>query len=298
MIRFKHVFNVLLILSAICAFVIPARVSDAVRGNLTVLFAPVSWPTRAICNAIFGDDEKLRDEGAAEPDKAPRPDNELLAENLQLKTLVANLSGRLVQLEQDEALRQTVGKDVRDLCITSSVVGVGGDTALRQSLLIGAGTMKKVQTNNFVLFGSVGGGGVAGVVSRAHLGGSVVRLVTDRGFKVRVGFARFTTRDGGDHAGQPEFVMLNTKPCLAEGDGDGSMWIRGYVPWEQAKAANLQKGDWVVVRDEDWPGVLQRYRVGQIESIQQWSQGPGFAEIQVKPPADLMQLREVLVLVN
>ena len=67
---------------------------------------------------------------------------------------------------------------------------------------------------------------------------------------------------------------------------------------EQAKAAGLKPGDWVVVRDEDWPNVLQRYRVGRVEKVQQWSQGAGFAEIEVKPPADLMQLREVLVLVN
>jgi cell shape-determining protein MreC len=294
MIRFKHVFNGLLILSAICAFVLPARVSDAVRGNLAVLFVPVSYPTRAICNAVLGKKEVLRDDGAPEPDKAPRPDNELLAENVQLKALVANLSGRLVQLEQDEQVRRTVGEDVRKMCITSNVVGAGGDATLRESLLIGAGTTKKVQLGSFVLFGSAGGGGVAGVVSRAQLGGSVVRLITDRGFKVKVGFARFIKRDDGTL----DFVMLNTAQCVAEGDGDGSMWIRGYVPMDQAKAANLQRGDWVVVRDEDWPNVLQRYRVGRVEKVQQWSQGAGFAEIQVKPPADLMQLREVLVLVN
>jgi hypothetical protein len=118
-------------------------------------------------------------------------------------------------------------------------------------------------------------------------------LITDRGFKVRVGFARFVKRENG----QVDFVLLDTKPCVAEGDGDGSMWIRGYVPMDQAKAANLQRGDWVVVRDEDWPNVLQRYRIGQVEKVQQWSQGAGFAEIQVRPP-DLMQLREVLDLVN
>src|SRR3954452_11237776 len=102
--RFKHVFNGLLVLSAICAFVIPARVSDAVRGNLTVLFAPVSWPTKTLANAIFGKTEKLIDEGAPDPQKR-RPDDELLKENLYLKMLTSNLSGRLVQLEQDEALR-------------------------------------------------------------------------------------------------------------------------------------------------------------------------------------------------
>lgn len=297
MIRFKHVFNGLLLLSAMCAFVLPAGVSDAVRGNLTMLFVPVSWPTKTIANAIFGKTEKLRDEGAPNPEK-PRPDNELLAENVQLRTLVSNLSGRLVELEQDEALRQTVGKDVRALCVSTAVVGTGGDNTLRQSLLIAAGTMKKVQIGSFVLFGSTGGGGVAGVVSRAQLGGSVVRLVTDRGFKVRVGFARFTKRDGGENGGQVDFRMLNSPECIAEGDGDGSMWIRGYISMEQVKAANLKNGDWVVVRDEDWPNVLQRYRIGRVEKIQQWSNGPGFAEIQVKPPADLMQLKEVLVLVN
>src|SRR4051794_2606142 len=218
--RFKHAFNGLLILSAICAFVIPAKVSDAVRGNLAVLFTPVSWPTKTLANAIFGKTEKLIDEGSPNPEK-PRPDNELLMENLQLKTLVSNLSGRLVQLEQDEALRQTIGKEVRDLCVTSTVVGTGGDTALRQSLLIPGGTMKKVQAGNFVLFGSAGGGGVAGTISRAQVGGSVVRLITDKNFKLRVGFARFVKRDGEGNGGQLDFVMLNTPQCVAVGDGDG-----------------------------------------------------------------------------
>src|SRR5438046_2308190 len=89
--KFKHVLNGLLILSAICAFVIPARVSDAVRGNLAVLFVPVSWPTKTLANAILGKTEKIVDEGSPNPEK-PRPDNELLTENLQLKTLVSNLS--------------------------------------------------------------------------------------------------------------------------------------------------------------------------------------------------------------
>ena len=295
--RFKHVFYGLLLLSAICAFVIPARVSDAVRGNLAVLFTPVSWPTKKLADAVLGKTEKIRDEGAIDPEK-PRPNEALLQEIDALKIVVGNLSGRLVQLEQDEQVRQTVGEDVRKLCVTSTVVGTGGDTALRQSLLIAAGTLKKIQTGNFVLFGSTGGGGVAGTIARAQIGGSVVRLITDNNFKLRVGFARFVKRDGEGNSGQLEFVMLNTPQCVAEGDGDGSLWIRGYVPLEQAKAADLKKGDWVVVRDEDWPNLLQRYRIGRVESVGTWAKGPGFAEIQVKPSADLMQLREVLVLVN
>ena len=183
---------------------------------------------------------------------------------------------------------------MRKLCVTSTVVGTGGDTALRQSLLIAGGTLKKMQTGNFVLFGSAGGGGVAGTIARAQIGGSVVRLITDKNFKLRVGFARFVKREDG----QLDFVMLNTPQGVAEGDGDGSLWIRGYVPLEQAKAADLKKGDWVVVRDEDWPNLLQRYRIGKVESVGTWATGPGYAEIQVKPSADLMQLKEVLVLVN
>ena len=76
------------------------------------------------------------------------------------------------------------------------------------------------------------------------------------------------------------------------------MWVRGYLPMETAKTAGLTKGDWVVVRDEDWPNLLQRYRIGRVESVAQWSGGAGYADIQVKPAAELLQLREVLVLVN
>jgi hypothetical protein len=43
---------------------------------------------------------------------------------------------------------------------------------------------------------------------------------------------------------------------------------------------------------------LQRYRLGRITSIGQRSNGPLFAEIQVEPPTNLLNLREVLVMVK
>jgi hypothetical protein len=131
------------------------------------------------------------------------------------------------------------------------------------------------------------------VIARADVSGSVVQLVTDAKFAVRIGFARFVKRPDG----KLDFTMIATNEALATGDGNGAMWVRN-VAWTQKEEVGLKEGDWVVLRDDDWPDALQRYRIGRIESIERYSKGAGFAEIKVVPPTDLLKLREVLVMVK
>jgi hypothetical protein len=294
--RFKHVFATLLFLSFICAFVLPAfdlpmRVTNAVRTNLAVLFWPVSKPSGALAGwaqrKMFP--PRPYDDGA--PDAAhPRSADQLIQENQELKVKLANLTGRMAQLEQIDKAMATIG-DVRDLCKRFNVTGAGSDAALRESLQITGNTMDGVGERMPVLYAGTGGAGIAGTISRAHVAGSVVRLITDRSFRVRIGFARFVKTPDG----KTDFVLVATAPVLAEGDGHGAMWIRN-LSWQAAKDAELRAGDWVVINDEDWPQILQRYRVGRVTSVEQWSKGPGFAEIRIEPGQNLLLLRDVMVM--
>src|SRR3954471_1838111 len=129
-----------------------------------------------------------------------------------------------------EAQRGTVG-EVRDCCKPSRVLGVGADSAQRQTLLIAARSHPRVVDSMPELYGDVGGGGVAGRIApgRAQLAGSVVQLITDKGFRAGVRFARFVPRpDGG-----LDFNVIKTSEVLAEGDGKGAMWIRN-LTWKDA----------------------------------------------------------------
>src|SRR4051812_20272620 len=53
-VRFNHVFAVLLILSALSAFVIPERYTTKAQPQLQGLFYPIAKPARAIGAAVSG----------------------------------------------------------------------------------------------------------------------------------------------------------------------------------------------------------------------------------------------------
>ena len=291
--RFTHVFAALMVLAALCAFALPARVSDRVRHHVRVLFVPVSWPTHKIGGWIVSRvaPERVRDDGAPDADH-PRTVRELVEENQELRQRVLTLKDQLARAQQREAERETIG-EVRALCKPFSVTGTGGDSALRESLLISGSTRDGVAFGQPVLFGGIGGGGIAGRIFNAVLGGSQVQLITDRGFKANVGFARVVpTADG-----KSDFVVVAAPQVLAEGDGQGHLWIRN-LPITDAESAGLKADDWVILRDDEWPDILQRYRLGRITSVQRRPNGPLYAEIKVEPPTNLMNLREVMVMVK
>jgi hypothetical protein len=299
MLRVHHVIYVLLALSALFAFVIPPQAIDPIRGNLRFGFYPISWPISSVLNLSFGKiaPPRERDDGAIRnPDSGKttaRDTDAIVHENNLMRVKIASLTGQLARLEEMEAQRGTVG-EVRDRCKPSRVLGVGADAAQRQTLLIAAGSHEGVVDRMPVLYGDVGGGGVAGRIApgRAQLAGSVVQLITDKGFRAGVRFARFVPR--ADGAGL-DFKVITTGEVLAEGDGKGAMWIRN-LTWKDATAAGIKPDDWVILQDEDWPDALQRYRLGKIDSIARRPNAAGFAEIKVTPPTDLLNLREVLVM--
>src|SRR2546423_10618073 len=97
--RFNHVFAALLALSALCAFVVPARISDRVRGGVQFLFSPVAYPVNRISTWLLARHDSPND---------PRGNEELARENQQLRIEVANLSGQIQKLTEREADRQRI----------------------------------------------------------------------------------------------------------------------------------------------------------------------------------------------
>jgi len=282
-----------MVLAGLCAFALPARISDRVRTNVQVLFVPISWPTHKIgtwlVNRLAPD--RVHDDGAKDPNH-PRNVRELVEENQDLRQRLLTLKDQLARAQQREAERATVG-EVRALCKPFSVVGTSGDSAQREALFIAGTTRDGVMNGQPVVFGGIGGGGVAGRVASAELTSSRVQLITDRSFRVKVGFARTLAKPDG----KSDFVVVATPQVLAEGDGQGHLFIRN-LSIHDKDSASLEVGDSVILNDEDWPDMLQRYRLGRIVSIGQRPNGPLFAEIQVEPPTNLLNLREVLVMVR
>ena len=292
--RFIHVYATLMVLAAACAFLMPVSVSQTVRRNVGALFYPVARPANLITGWLSERlaPTRVRDDGAPDPNH-PREVRDLLRENQDLRVLVGNLTGRMAALEQVDKELASIG-DVRELCTRFGVIGVAADPAMKEALHITGRTDQGVAAGAPVLYAGVGGGGIAGRVASAQLGGSTVRLITDRGFTVDVGFARFTAPD---RDGKVKFDTIPTPPAQAVGDGQGSLWIRN-LPMEDAKTAGLQEGDWVILVDSEWPDLLQRYRLGRIRSVVQHTKGPKHAEIKVEPGTDLLKLQDVLVVVR
>ncbi len=297
--RFQHVYYGLLALAAMFAFVIPSRASDRLRANVQTLFWPVARPAHLIGLRVshLRSPSVVRDEGARDPE-TPRDRSALIAENSTLRVQLANLSGRIAQLEALDKVLASVG-DVRALCERFSVVGTSADASPRDLLHIAASSLQDVSPRMPVLYGdpsggaAATGGGIAGLVDRVEAGGATVKLITDRSFGVRVGFARFVQKSDG----AIEFVMIAAPRVLAVGDGNGRLSIAN-LSWQQAKDSALREGDWVVLDDEDWPAVMQRYRIGRIEKIEPAAKGAGYPLIKIIPPVTLTSLRDVMVMVR
>ena len=272
--RFNHVFVALLILSFLSAFIIPLRLTNPVRAQFQNIFAPVSRPIGAVASYIH---DKL-----ARPDRMdPRNAASIQRENAKLKTTVVSLQSQLKMLLELTAERQLLG-DVLPLC--TPVDAYGGDPGLRES--IGIQSTAGIQEGMFALYW----GGVVGRIDRTGFsGGAQVRLVTDPGFSVQGAFVRVVTSPEGQVGYEP----IKAPAPLVQGAGNGLMIVRR-LPMEEVR--EVRKGDWIVVDDPDWPIILRGYKLGVIESLETAPGAPLFAEIRLRPMANLMQLREVMVM--
>jgi hypothetical protein len=102
-------------------------------------------------------------------------------------------------------------------------------------------------------------------------------------------FARYVS-NADNHT---ELVRIASDPPLVRGDGNNTLLIDGM---SLAKAKEIHVNDVVLLDDTDWPMALQGQPIGRVIAAPTAShRAPGFAEIRLQPSADLMRLREVMV---
>lgn len=270
--RFNHVFLTLLLLSSLCAFIVPVRFSDYLRQRVSGIFTPVAYPLAMAAQRVVGHADPS---GPFDPTHASA---DARAEIERLQTIVASLTAQLEQLQQLHRERDPLG-DVQKYSLPVPVIGASTDS--RQALTLAAGAGDGLAVGQPVIYGD----GIVGKIASVGQGSTQVRLITDSGFRINAAFARYTGS---------QFARIPTDPPLVEGRGNGLLTITN-LPLKQVQDA-VQVGDWVVLNDEpDWDRIVQRYRLGRVEKIAPQKKMPLFAEIIVRPRLNLFQLREVLV---
>lgn len=300
--RFNHVFYALLGISGVGAFAVPPTFSDAARPKLTALFTPVARPARAVGAWATGR------WGAPEPRLDQRPADTVYAENQALKAANVKMAYELDGLRQVVAEWNKVGP-LKDRCTAVAVVGNDASLGVRDALSLQSGSMAGLTDGMFVLRDQ-------NVVGRLVTGklGAQVRLVTDPQTKVYAYFGSFRKPDksaakhktaveigpGGSAVvaepadeDAPVFVRLNLPVKLVEGAGHGTMVCRNIPYADAVDREGLKIGDWAVIEDREWKD-LQGWRLGVVTDIRKTNRM--FAEIEIKPESNLLQLREVMVL--
>lgn len=292
--KFNQVFVCLLLLSVLSAFVLPARLTNRLRG-FGGIFAPVSRPTRAIAASVH-------DRVSKKDHRDTRDVSHVKDENERLRVSVMSLSGQIEELRRIVEDRDRLG-DVRPLCTPFRVVGE--DPSQRDSLAITATSRDNVADNMPVLSGR----GLVGVVERVGPAGTHVKLITDRAFKASARFVRFEN----DEKGLPRAKPLPATTPLVYGAGDGMLQITN-VLLKETTAANegtggaggadaaapnkdaIAVGDYVELDDPAWPVNLRGKFIGQIESVRPLTSAPQHALIRVRPFLDFAGLNEVWVM--
>jgi cell shape-determining protein MreC len=287
-IRFNHVFFSLMLLALLSAFVFSPTATDRVKGRVTNVFSPVSYPSNQIAgwtkDKLFG--KRLRDDGS--PHNA-RNTQQLLEENMQLRIALGNLKGQLERMAENKAQRDSIGT-ANQFCTAFGVSG--GDSGARETLMLAGSSFDGLREGDAVLYsgGSSGSGGIAGKLWRVGVGEARVLLVTDKQFSATATFARVVKKADNNH----DFVILTPEPRLVYGAGNNEM-VMPNVPVKVIEETGVRLDDWIVLKDHDWRDVLAGYRIGYITAITP-SKSPGFAEIRIRPDQKLTALREVMVM--
>jgi len=283
-VRIHHVFYVLMGLSALVAFLVPPKAAARFQPRVEVLFAPVARPAGALARSLTG-----RVSPAVVEDR--RADPEIREENEQLRAEVLQLNARVKELARRDRELAKVGV-LKDRCLLTRVIG--GDSGGRDSIGIAAGSLDGLKPDMYVLTSE----GIVGRIDRTGYGGSQVKLATDPGFRVIIEFRRF----------EKQFLInLKLKPVVVQGIGNGRMAVRalsladlgldaGGKPLDPVAGPGVQEGDYVVIHDPDSPSVLDAYPIGKVTAVVPRSDARLYAEIQIRPMADLQKVTEVMVL--
>lgn len=207
-------------------------------------------------------------------------------QNEELRRQMTSLTMQIEELKKLWGERESVG-DAFPYCTPLKVFA--GDSGARASLLVDTGGVQSLRSGMPVLYQRC----LVGRLENVSVGSAQVKLTTDSGFRVSGAFRRFVQNDKG----QGESHSLETgQPPLVEGDGKGRMFIR--LEMKEVNAIGLKPGDWVVLNETgpDWPLILQGYKLGEVTSIGARTDQPLYAQVEVRPPGNWMQLREVMVM--
>lgn len=297
--RFTQVFYILLALSAISAFLIPPRVGEAARPLMGTLLTPVAQPSRAIAAWATGRS------GDPRPPTDDRPADDIVRENQDLRLANQKLAYDLARARALVQDRAKIDPEIRDLCTSVAVLGSTEPGGGRDALTVKSTSLSGLADGMFVLHNR-------DVVGRLVAGkaGAQVRLVTDPRSRVKAYFvpARGDAQAGDGQAGDgqaggrrpgdkvgPAADRYDLPTKLIEGAGRGRMVCRN-VPYADVERVRLKAGDWAIVDEDDieWPPELQGRRLGVVTKVTKTAKM--MAEIEVKPEADVLLLREVLVL--
>jgi cell shape-determining protein MreC len=281
--RFNHVFAVLMLLAALAAFVIPQRISSPAQAQLQVLFSPISRPIYSLAGWVHdraAPAPRPRDEGSQDH---PRTVDELIRENNDLRQQNLTLSGQLEKLKELDAERAKVG-NLQDQCVV--VATTGGDSGLTDTLHLAAGSLQGLADGMVVLTAD----GLIGRLNKVGLAASQVQLITAKGSKISISFARFVADGKGGAVSQD----ISYPHCVAVGLGDGQLAVQ-FQPWDRIKDL-FQPKDLAILDDPDWPKAVTHYRVGEVSGVKHQSSAAGFGEIRIESLIDIGRLKEVMVL--
>lgn len=273
-IKFNHVFASLLALSLLSAFVIPPKYTDKALPQVQSAFAPVSAPARRLGAWVHN-----RVSPRQSPDR--RGAEDVKAENALLRGRVIELTAQLEVERRRNAQWATLGS-LKDQCVPVEVAGA--DSGTRDSLALQGSTLEHVRDNAVALYP----GGVAGQIhGRAGLAGAQLRLITDRGFRVRGHFVRMT----------PDFAPQKVSDDLTFVGVGGALAVQTPVTEQMLKDYGLEVGDIAVADDRDWPSALAGKALGSVTRIEpRRDAAAGFVDIRVEPSVNLKLLDEVMVL--
>lgn len=274
--RFNQIYLLLLLGAFLCAFVIPPELTDSARLHATGLFTPVSYPIRRIASAVYRPFDHLESADT-------RSNASVLAENDQLKQEVARLSAQVDRLQKLESERQNLGS-LKAQSVRAVVAGA--DAAGRDALLLSLSPTANVHQGDAVLYT----GGLAGSLDAASgaIGGARVRLISDKGVVLTGDFVRFVSTGG-----KTEEVHLQSPPALVRGLGNGMIGITDMKETD-IRTAGVRPGDWVVLDDPQWPGLLGA-TIGRVAVIKPSRLHPLFDDISIATQADLRRLSDVWI---
>jgi hypothetical protein len=280
--RFNHVLAVLMLLAALAAFVIPQRISAPAQAQLQVLFSPISRPIYSIAGWVHdrsAPQPSPRAEGS--PDE-PRSIDELIRENNDLRQQNLMLAGQLDKLKELDAERAKVG-NLQDQCIVVAVTG--GDSGFTDTLHLAAGSLQGLADGMVVLTAE----GLIGRLDKVGLAASQVQLITAKGSKIYIKFARFTTDGKGGTVRQD----ISYPRSVAVGLGNGQLAVQ-LQQWDQIKNV-VQPNDLAILDDADWPKGVTHYVVGEVTDVKRQSSATGFGQILIESRIDTAR-KEVMVL--